>query len=38
MDTNDERLLPIDDHNPNCHEQRFKDKEKVVSRKGRCLR
>ena len=38
MDPNDDRLLPLDDHNPNCNEQNVDNSKNTKTRKGRCLR
>ena len=38
MDPNDDRLLPLDDHNPNCNEKVSDANKSSKSRKGQCLR
>ena len=38
MDPNDDRLLPLDDHNPNCNEPSLDNSKSTNPKKGRCLR
>ena len=38
MDPNDDRLLPLDDHNPNCNEPSLDNSKSTKPKKGRCLR
>ena len=38
MDPNDDRLLPLDDHNPNCNEPSLDNSKSNKPKKGRCLR
>ena len=38
MDPNDDRLLPLDDHNPNCNDKVSDAKKSSKGRKGQCLR
>ena len=38
MDPNDDRLLPLDDHNPNCNEKTLNGNKNSKKQKGHCLR